>query len=173
MNGVIVKVYLLRGYSGAGKSTYANKLKEKSPNLIICSSDSYFMKDGKYVFDVKKLGSNHLKCYNAFVEALCLRKDVCVDNTNVKLTDVKKYLDFVVRLNKETHDEYEINVVTVVSNTLEEAISYRVDQPDDKNVPADKIEEMRNTLLTVPDDLIRDEYPGININFLTVYKSSV
>lgn len=168
----MVKVYLLRGYAGAGKSTYANSLKEKNPNLIICSSDSYFMKNGKYVFDLKKLGSNHLKCYNAFVEALCLRKDVCIDNTNVKLTDVKKYLDFVVRLNKETTDDYEINVVTVVSNTLEEAINHRVNQPDDKNVPAERIEEMRNTLLTVPDDLIRKEYSGTHINFLTVYKSS-
>jgi predicted kinase len=170
MIGVLVKVHLLRGYPGAGKSTYVKSLLENDPDLIVVSSDSYFMKNGKYAFDPKNLGTNHLKCYNAFMEALCYRKNICVDNTNIVLRDIKKYLGAVFRVNTETTDTYDVDVVTVMYNSLEEAISHRKEQPDDKNVPEDVIKSMSDTLKVVTDDVIRKEYLTHNINFITVSK---
>ena len=49
---------LLRGVSGAGKSTVAELFIDSD----ILSTDDYFMKDGKYQFDANSLIENHLKC---------------------------------------------------------------------------------------------------------------
>ena len=49
---------LLRGVSGAGKSTVA----ELFIDATIISTDDFFMKDGKYTFDANSLIENHMKC---------------------------------------------------------------------------------------------------------------
>ena len=49
---------LLRGVSGAGKSTVA----ELFIDATIISTDDFFMKDGKYQFDANSLVENHMKC---------------------------------------------------------------------------------------------------------------
>ena len=47
-----MRVYILRGVSGSGKSTFATTFPK---NSVIHSTDSYFYKAGKYRFDLKKL----------------------------------------------------------------------------------------------------------------------
>jgi len=49
---------LLRGVSGAGKSTVA----ELFIDAQIISTDDFFMVDGEYQFDANSLIENHLKC---------------------------------------------------------------------------------------------------------------
>ena len=49
---------LLRGVSGAGKSTVAELFIDSD----ILSTDDFFMKDGKYQFDANSLVENHMKC---------------------------------------------------------------------------------------------------------------
>jgi len=49
---------LLRGVSGAGKSTVA----ELFIDATIISTDDFFMVDGEYQFDANSLVENHLKC---------------------------------------------------------------------------------------------------------------
>lgn len=44
-----MKVKILRGLPGSGKSTYAKKLAEEG--WLHFENDMYFMKNGKYVFD--------------------------------------------------------------------------------------------------------------------------
>ena len=45
------KLIINRGIPGSGKSTSAKKL---APKEQIFSTDDYFMKNGKYIFDGKK-----------------------------------------------------------------------------------------------------------------------
>ena len=49
---------LLRGVSGAGKSTVAELFIDSD----ILSTDDFFMKDGEYQFDANSLVENHMKC---------------------------------------------------------------------------------------------------------------
>ena len=51
-------LYILRGISGSGKSTLARELACGNLNNII-SADDYFMVDGEYKFDPKKLAQAH------------------------------------------------------------------------------------------------------------------
>ena len=53
-----LNLILLRGVSGAGKSTVA----ELFIDATILSTDDFFMKDGKYMFDANSLVENHMKC---------------------------------------------------------------------------------------------------------------
>lgn len=52
------------------------------------------MKNGTYQFDATQLGHAHGACQRAFVEALKSGVElVVVDNTNIKLRDMKYYID--------------------------------------------------------------------------------
>jgi predicted kinase len=90
-----MKVRILRGTSGAGKSTYT---KTFYPNAVVCSADDYFMVDGKYQFDSKKLSEAHGACLRKFVEIvvdLALNRPfdttVVVDNTNCSIAEIAPY----------------------------------------------------------------------------------
>ena len=53
-----LNLILLRGVSGAGKSTVAELFIDSD----ILSTDDFFMKDGEYQFDANSLVENHMKC---------------------------------------------------------------------------------------------------------------
>ena len=53
-----LNLILLRGVSGAGKSTVAGLFIDAT----IISTDDFFMKDGEYQFDANSLVENHMKC---------------------------------------------------------------------------------------------------------------
>ena len=52
---------LVRGIPGAGKTTFAEKLAWPL-GAPVYSADDYFMKDGKYIFNVAGLGAAHAQC---------------------------------------------------------------------------------------------------------------
>lgn len=160
-------LYMMRGYPGSGKSTWANK-KSNDTGAIVCSSDSYFMKDGKYEFDYTKLASNHRKCYIKFLESMCLRKDIIIDNTNAKISDIKTYLNMVNSLQKETSDNYRVRIVTVKYNSIDEAIAHRKDQPDNKNVSGDIIKNIANIIEAFPSSELINIFPDIVFEFETI-----
>ena len=84
------KVYILRGVSGSGKSTFIKKLPK---NRVVHSTDKFFYKKGKYKFDVKKLGIYHQKNFEEFVKSLKKgKKNIVIDNTNLRYKNVKKYV---------------------------------------------------------------------------------
>ena len=56
----------MRGIPGSGKSTTAKKIAGETGKIH--STDNYFMVDGEYRFDPKKLKENHEANYNAFCE---------------------------------------------------------------------------------------------------------
>lgn len=59
-------IYILRGVSGSGKSTFANSIKNMNPDAIICCADDFFMEGGEYNFDPSKLTEAHDWCKSIF-----------------------------------------------------------------------------------------------------------
>ncbi len=85
-----MRVYILRGVSGSGKSTFTKKLK----NATIHSTDLFFYKGRKYRFDIKKLKYFHNKNFEEFKKSLKKRKrNIVLDNTNLVFEQIKPYID--------------------------------------------------------------------------------
>lgn len=81
---------ILRGLPGSGKSTLAKQLGEGG---VVYSTDDFFMVDGEYKFDPKKLGGYHAdnvrRAERAMIEGIT---PVVVDNTNVSMYEFKNYI---------------------------------------------------------------------------------
>jgi len=96
----------MQGIPGSGKSTLARLLQAGFHNLNptsvgcqICSTDDYHYVDGVYKFQPEKLGYFHKLNQEAAIAALSEGKSVIVDNTNIKVKDVKPYVKAAVALN--------------------------------------------------------------------------
>jgi len=83
-----MKVTILRGSPGSGKSTWAV---ENCPGATICSADYYFTVNGAYKFSPAQLGSAHDACYKKFQEALAQNQDCVIDNTNTSVKEMTRY----------------------------------------------------------------------------------
>jgi predicted kinase len=57
-------LYIVRGVSGSGKSTFAKKLVHD--DFLVCEADKYFINEenGKYEFDISKIRDAHKWCQN-------------------------------------------------------------------------------------------------------------
>lgn len=86
---------ILRGISGAGKSTKATALADDlrpGESAAICSADRFFMRDGVYHFDASQLGAAHGACMRDAIHACSLAVSVVViDNTNITAVEVAPY----------------------------------------------------------------------------------
>lgn len=81
---------IMRGLPGSGKSTKAKKL---GIGGVVYSTDDFFEKDGKYIFDPSKLGEYHEK--NQYRTELAMKKGITpivIDNTNVLANHMKPYV---------------------------------------------------------------------------------
>ena len=86
------KVYILRGVSGSGKSSFVKKFLPK--NAIIHSTDNFFYKGKRYLFNLKKLSSYHEKNFDNFLKSLKKgKKIIVVDNTNLLCEFVEPYIN--------------------------------------------------------------------------------
>lgn len=123
-------ITIMRGLPGSGKSTKAKELSQKT-GAIICSTDDFFMIDGKYVFDSRKLGINHMRNHEK-VKNLMKENNlhIIVDNTNIVRKDFSKY----VQMAKEYG--YEVEYV-IVECDVETSIARNT-----HNVPPDVIRKM-------------------------------
>ena len=128
-------IFILSGAAGAGKSTLANKLKDKavdcgiSPIAEICEADDYWylIGDGKYAFDMKLLHSAHCWCQNKADNLMRNGENLIVSNTNIKSKDRKPYFQFA--------KEYGYKVVFIHLKTQFKSIH---------NVPEDVVKRMRD-----------------------------
>ena len=105
-----MKVILLRGISGSGKSTYTTSLVKgmKKVEYRICSVDNYFMNNGEYTFNPRLLDKAHRDCFCDFRIALERRVDlVIVDNTNTRLYELSPYV-MTAKVNMRKNDTLEI-----------------------------------------------------------------
>lgn len=88
-----MKVVIMRGISGSGKSTYARQIHDLWGPGRIVSADDFFMKDGSYRFDPSGIGEAHAVCLGKFLMHLQNRVPlVIVDNTNIRLWEFNNYL---------------------------------------------------------------------------------
>jgi NEDD4-binding protein 2 len=83
-------IYINRGLPGSGKSTKALTL---APKENIFSTDEYWMKDGRYVFNARLLGEAHSwNTERVRLSALKGITPIVVDNTNVRRRDFEPYV---------------------------------------------------------------------------------
>lgn len=84
-----MKVVIMRGLPGSGKSTY---IKEHFPDALVVSADAWFNNNGG--FDVTKLGTAHADCFQKFRNAVEEEVPlIVVDNTNVLRKEFRRYED--------------------------------------------------------------------------------
>lgn len=105
---LVKRAFILRGLPGSGKSTLAALLAHGADQYRICSSDQYFMTDGKYAFNPTKLGENHARNLSNFIQG-CSEGIPCmiVDNTNTQAWEYMAYVEAAKAL------DYEIFVIIV------------------------------------------------------------
>lgn len=91
-----MKVKILCGISGSGKSTY---IANNFPKAVVCSANHHFITDnGEYCFDPKRLGVAHAECLKKFVQHLHAPGltggqvgTLVVDNTNTSMMEIASY----------------------------------------------------------------------------------
>lgn len=105
-------VIVMRGISGAGKSTFIQK---NFPDAVVCSADHFFSENGDYKrdFDPRLLGEAHATCLKKFIQAVYERESlIVVDNTHIRVWECQNYVD-IARL-----AHYEVRVVSIMPKTI-------------------------------------------------------
>jgi len=110
-----MKVVILRGISGSGKSTYASK---HYPNAVVCSADNFFQEGRYYNFDVTKLAEAHNECMSRFITLVSKGETqgiscVVVDNTNIHRWEYENYAKLAAAF------KCEVEIVEFVPQTIE------------------------------------------------------
>ena len=90
------KLVILRGLPGSGKTTLANNL---TRNIgVVYSSDDFFMENGEYKFQAKKLKDSHIWNQKRTEEAMKRGEGlIVIDNTNVRKWEAKPYVKLGVK----------------------------------------------------------------------------
>lgn len=84
-------ISILRGISGAGKSTWAEAARRENGALVL-SADKFFVgQDGVYRFDASLLAEAHGQCLRQYIESMG-RPHIIVDNTNLTIAEVAPYI---------------------------------------------------------------------------------
>jgi hypothetical protein len=122
-----MKLILIRGISGSGKTTYAKQLIEQDPSLSHYEADMYFYRNGEYAFDPTKLKNAHAWCLSKTEEDLRNGKSVIVSNTFTQKWEIEPY----IKLGKEMGAEIIIKKATGNYQNIH-------------GVPPDALERMRS-----------------------------
>lgn len=124
------ELFLLRGLPGSGKSTLA-----KSIGGVHYEADMYFMKDGKYQFDVTSLRDAHSWCQTQVSNAMILNlatkinERIVVSNTFTQEWEMQQYYDLANKYGYRVHS-------LIVEN--------RHGGVNEHGVPEDKLKIMKN-----------------------------
>ncbi len=84
-------LYLIRGVSGAGKSTFAEELARNFKIRHLEADDFFKQPDGTYAFDAKYLPQAHFVCQDNCIYQLQLGRSVVVSNTSTTEAEVQTY----------------------------------------------------------------------------------
>jgi hypothetical protein len=106
-----MKLYIIRGLPGSGKSTMAREIISKNPETKHFEADMFFHdKSGKYVFDPSKLKQAHQWCQLKTADALANGYDTIVSNTFTQKWEVQSYLDMAKQYGAE------VEIITAKGN---------------------------------------------------------
>jgi predicted kinase len=135
-----MKIIIIRGISGSGKSTHIAK---HFPNAYVVSADHFFGTGANYNFDPKKLGAAHADCLEKFKQAIRRHvPEIVVDNTNTQLWEFSKYVEFA----KENG-----YVVTVVRLKIDPAVAAK---RNIHGVPEEKVKQMQGRFQDYPGEIV-------------------
>ena len=135
-----MELILMRGVSGSGKSTVAEKIAAEQCFALLFSTDDYFMVDGEYRFDPKRLGEYHANNVKRTEDAM-LEKCPCiiVDNTNTQAWEMKPYVELAVTYG------YTVRIVEPEPVTFDELMTRQTQRADqNKALPAEVVQRMLN-----------------------------
>lgn len=114
-------VVINRAVPGSGKTTITNcilkKLKEASLSTTVHSTDNFFMKNNRYIFNLEKLNDYHNKNLELFKKSVKKKIDVIIcDNTNIAPWQTEPY----TKLARE--NGYQILIITLEPRELDKHI---------------------------------------------------
>jgi predicted kinase len=136
------KLIIIRGIPGSGKSTLASKIIKKLPNSIILEIDDYFYdENGKYNYDVSKLGKACLSCKERAEKYLKEGKNVIVSNTFTMRREINRYIKIANELN--------ISYVIIRMNTQFKNIH---------DVSEEKIKIMKERMVNINGEITPQEF---------------
>jgi ABC-type glutathione transport system ATPase component len=124
------KLFLVRGISGSGKTTFAKEL-----GGVHFETDNYFMVDGENNFDHSKLKDAHQWCQNEVNNAMILNHTakindrIVVSNTFTQEWEMKPYFEMA--------KEWGYTVFSII-------VENRHGGVNEHGVPEDKLEIMKN-----------------------------
>lgn len=136
MKTITLKLILVRGASGSGKSTFAHKLASEI-GANVYETDEFMHVNGVYMFDPKKLGWAHKSNQNRTRVSLSEGKTVIVPNTLVTLREIRDYVKIA--------EELGVPVEVYRSNGTFGNVH---------GVPAEKVESMRTRMVDYPGETI-------------------
>lgn len=146
---------ILRGVSGAGKSTYAKKLQKRFWSFYesktshrfrhaaswvdypaIASADNYFLRpDGKYDFNGKFLADAHAWCFSEAKRFMFSGVRVIIlDNTNTRKWEYEKYIELAKQSGYIVKER-------IIGNTDEDSLKLYANR-NQHGVPEESIKKM-------------------------------
>lgn len=125
----------MRGVSGSGKSTLAQKIADEQVSVVY-STDDFFMVDGEYRFDPKRLGEFHAENVKRTKDAM-VEKCPCIiiDNTNTQAWEMKPYVELAVSYG------YKVSIVEPEPVSFDEIMA-RQSKRADKSLSAEVVQKM-------------------------------
>jgi len=121
-------LYLVRGVSGAGKSTFAMQLWSAGIVERIFEADDFFYNDGVYLFNPTRLSEAHRYCQLNTKYVLEKGKSVVVSNTSTT--------EFEVMVYETIAKEANAHFVSIIVENRHNGVNIH-------NVPEDKIKQMK------------------------------
>lgn len=125
----------MRGVSGSGKSTLAQKIADEQVSVVY-STDDFFMVDGEYRFDPKRLGEFHAENVKRTKDAM-VEKCPCIiiDNTNTQAWEMKPYVELAVSYG------YKVSIVEPEPVSFDEIMNRQAKRAD-KSLSAEVVQKM-------------------------------
>jgi len=98
-----MRLYIMVGNIGSGKSTLVKKLLAKNPNIVVIARDAlrYMIGGGDYVFNPKLEPTIFNTAEQAIEQFMLLGVDILVDETNMSSAHRKEYLTLARRYGYE------------------------------------------------------------------------